>query len=162
MQAMGAIDAYGGRIVPEEPYRPSLHPHDPSSSTSSRTSSQNHLYNNNKTPSVYPQISVPFSSHPTRSDEPEPDTDTETEAGETETEGGWTTDDEPTIRPGHSSTESESDCASLCSTGTEEGDFGDEEEESREVEIEGEGEGREERTPEQRGKNESDIAMASP
>lgn len=167
MQAMGAIDAYGGRIASDESFQSAsaAHPAATSSTSASlssaRTPSGAYHYNN-KTPSVRPQIPASYA----RASEPEPeaDTDTETDAG---TEGGWTTDDEPTIRPGQASrstsgaeTESESDCASLHSTATEDGDDDDVKGGGREVEIEIEGEGRGERTPEQKGRE--DYAMASP
>lgn len=188
MQAMGAIDAYGGRMVSDDAYRSSA---SSSSEPSSSHPQHNNVQNNNKTPSVRPQIlgsyaAMPSMPVPVRTNsstsiasssaesEAEPDTDTETDAGaETSTEGGWTTDDEPTIRAGSGSRtgsgdQSESDCASLCSVDTEDGDL--DEDEGREVEIRGvfegsetrEGEGgKEERTPEQRGK-EGDYTMASP
>jgi PHO85 cyclin-6/7 len=89
---------------------------------------------NNKTPSVRPR-------RPSYVDdeEPEPGTDTEneTEAG-TETDSGETTDDEPTIRPPHSSASSETDNRSLCSTSTfeSEGEDEDEEGEANEMAVE--------------------------
>jgi hypothetical protein len=218
MQAMGAIDAYGGRIIADgienETYQSHLNS---SSSSSLGMPIQTAINHNNKTPSFRPHIPGPFASasapmpipipvpistsksRSIRAATPPPPEDSESEAGtetetENETEGEWTTDDEPTIRPGgvgsrggsrkggsrgrgSGAEESESDCASLCSTGTEDGDGffadgdegdeedGDEDEDGggREVEIgdvhvngaerdgEIEGEGKWERTPEQKG-----------
>jgi len=54
---------------------------------------------------------------PQREDETDTETETETENGDTETEGGWTTDDEPTIRPPNSN--NSEDSRSICSTDTE-------------------------------------------
>lgn len=168
MHTMGAIDAYGGRIPSD------------AASSSAPLSVQNGSANN-KTPSFRPQnssptpapIAVPISitrvkSKPTLrtrvlADDSEPDTETETET-ENETEGGWTTDDEPTIRPGCGGAGGgESDCASLCSTGTEDGDGDgfyadgeddDEDGEGREVEIgDACARGKGERTPEQKGRD---------
>ncbi|KAJ7067914.1 cyclin-domain-containing protein [Mycena amicta] len=85
MQAMGAVDAYGGRI-PSPPL------------------SNGHL------------------RHP-----PDDDTETETETEGTETDGGWTTDDEPTIRPAHSSAGSSSDDTRSLSSADDTGDEGDDE-----------------------------------
>ncbi|KAF7982344.1 hypothetical protein HWV62_29062 [Athelia sp. TMB] len=115
---------------------------------------------------------------------PSEDDDAASEAGtETETEGGWTTDDEPTIRAGGAA--DRSDCASLCSTQTDEGDRdgdgffagdeGDVEVEDSEAQTRVGGGGGTpgaragERTPEQRGVRREgegsaggDFAMASP
>lgn len=87
MQAMGAIDAYGGRVP-------------------------NGVVPPNKTPNTRPRY------HDGN------DTETETEAEtETETDGGWTTDDEPTIRPAHSSAgNSSDDTRSLCSSSADDTD----------------------------------------
>ncbi|KAJ7638465.1 cyclin-domain-containing protein [Roridomyces roridus] len=112
MQAMGAIDAYGGRVPNGT--------HPPSSS--------------NKTPRRPPVEAE--------------DTETETETEGTETDGGWTTDDEPTIRPAHSSADSSSDdTRSLSSAGEDDtGDEGDvDDDDDAMVGVE-EGEG--DRTPE--------------
>ncbi|KAI5829794.1 cyclin-domain-containing protein [Schizophyllum commune Tattone D] len=90
--AMGAVDAYGGQIP--------THP-------SSATSHANH----EQAPS---SVSAAFQPRYSSGD----DTETETET-ETETDGGSTTDDEPTIRPAHSSAGSVSDdSSSLYSTST--------------------------------------------
>ncbi|KAF7331719.1 Cyclin-domain-containing protein [Mycena kentingensis (nom. inval.)] len=55
------------------------------------------------------------------------DTETETETEGTETDGGWTTDDEPTIRPTHSSAGSSSDDTRSLSSADDTGDEGDDE-----------------------------------
>ncbi|KAK0206123.1 cyclin-domain-containing protein [Desarmillaria ectypa] len=60
----------------------------------------------------HPQATASCHQHGPPESEEEPETETETE---TETDGGWTTDDEPTIRPAHSSAGSE-DSQSICST----------------------------------------------
>ncbi|KAF7301617.1 Cyclin-domain-containing protein [Mycena indigotica] len=104
MQAMGAIDAYGGRISPK-------------------------LANGGP------------------SQTPDYDTETETETEGTETDGGWTTDDEPTIRPAHSSAGSSSDDTRSLSSADDTGDEADNEEaDSMDMEIEAIQAG--ERTPE--------------
>lgn len=122
MHAMGAIDAYGGRIPgasttstplkqPQGPYSsfPStLHPSDNVTmqreySTYSRGPSQNGSASHvngmmMKTPRRASDASSVYSAYSEASSEA--DTETETE---TETDGGWTTDDEPTIKaPGGS------------------------------------------------------------
>ena len=99
------------------------------------------------------------------SEDGEPDTETETET-ETETDGGWTTDDEPTIRPPHSSGSSE-DSRSICSasdTGDENYDrhgdleddvgFGDDEKDDK-MDVEESAGGGGDRTPDrhQRGRD---------
>ncbi|KAJ3857200.1 cyclin-domain-containing protein [Lentinula lateritia] len=98
MRCMGAIDAYGGPIPGAE------------SSASS---------------SLPPPTNIPFSQ--SESEGAETETETETEA-DTETDGGWTTDDEPTIRPPKSSagssssssrSSSASDALSICSSVSE-------------------------------------------
>lgn len=143
MQAMGAIDAYGGRIVNEKEVK-----------------------EGGKTPNVRPvQRLGPYASIPVHlpthsSTSSESDTTSESDAGnDAETEGGWTTDDEPTIRAGGGKgSGGESDCASIISVGTENGD----DEEEREVEIKDVDESETvDRTPEQKGRD-GDYAMASP
>ncbi|KAJ7937420.1 cyclin-domain-containing protein [Mycena leptocephala] len=101
MQAMGAIDAYGGRVPTQQ--RPARHRHSPMA---------------NKTPSFRPRA-------PPDNDDTETETETETEG--TETDGGWTTDDEPTIRPAHSSAGSSSDDTRSLSSADDTGDEGDDE-----------------------------------
>lgn len=59
----------------------------------------------------HPQAAASYHRHGAPESEEEPETETETE---TETDGGWTTDDEPTIRPAHSTAGSE-DSRSICS-----------------------------------------------
>ncbi|KAL1741942.1 cyclin-domain-containing protein [Schizophyllum fasciatum] len=87
--SMGAVDAFGGRIPVESTPHPTHHEQEPSS------------------------VSAAFRQPRYSSGD---DTETETE---TETDGGSTTDDEPTIRPAHSSAGSVSDDASsLYSTST--------------------------------------------
>ncbi|KAK7051246.1 cyclin-like protein interacting with PHO85 [Paramarasmius palmivorus] len=106
MHAMGAIDAYGGRIPgassgtmnkPPGPY--SSFPSSTQSSDERGYSSYSHGVNGAvngtmKTPRRASDASSVFSAYSEASSEA--DTETETE---TETDGGWTTDDEPTIRP---------------------------------------------------------------
>ncbi|KAK0498343.1 cyclin-domain-containing protein [Armillaria luteobubalina] len=67
----------------------------------------------------HPQATASYHRHGAPESEEEPETETETE---TETDGGWTTDDEPTIRPAHSTAGSE-DSRSICSA--QEDDTGD-------------------------------------
>lgn len=181
MHAMGAIDAYGGAVASSasgaltpsaRAYAPAPHP--PAASTSTSASA--------------------YTASSTTARSPVDEDDAASEAGtetETETEGGWTTDDEPTIRPGGGA--DRSDCASLCSTRTDEGDRegdgffagdegdGDLETGDSEARVGGEVQEHEkeggsgtpgrggERTPEQRrvhqeggASKEADFAMASP
>lgn len=105
MHAMGAIDAYGGvvgaggaKTPSARAYAPTTHPPAASTSTAPARSNSN--------------------SSSTAARSPVDEDDAASEA-ETETEGGWTTDDEPTIRAGGAD---RSDCASLCSTQADEGD----------------------------------------
>lgn len=103
------------------------------------------------------------------SNETETETETENETeNETETDGGWTTDDEPTIRPAHSSAGSGSseDSRSVCSTSTDNGDersfdgdddvgFGDDEKEDGGMDVEDEDQGGDQegdRTPDRAGR----------
>lgn len=188
MQAMGAIDAYGGRIPGDEDEtarKPLQHhylqpganghlaqtqPHAPyrqyqpvvgPAGVSSYSNSSGSGSGSNKTPSVRPRYQ--------RGQSDDASTETETETEETETDGGWTTDDEPTIRPAHSSAGSSSDdtrslCSSISSasaedTGDEGGDEGGEEDESVddmvEMDVVDEDGARGDRTPESvdRGKD---------
>lgn len=91
MQAMGAVDAYGGSLAA------STHrvDHTPSISTSSHK-------NGTRTPQVRPR--EPSSTNGTVSETDTSDADTTSEAG---TETDAETDDEPTIRPNHSSCSSD-------------------------------------------------------
>ncbi|KAJ7477118.1 cyclin-domain-containing protein [Mycena galericulata] len=117
MQAMGAIDAYGGRVLDKPPITNGGH---------------------------YP-LFPSFNKTPRRPSVDADDTETETETEGTETDGGWTTDDEPTIRAGgtHSSAGSSSDdTRSLSSAGDDTGDETDEGDEDGDDAMEGE------RTPE--------------
>lgn len=66
----------------------------------------------------HPQATASYHRHGAPESEEEPETETETE---TETDGGWTTDDEPTIRPAHSTAGSE-DSRSICSAQDDTGD----------------------------------------
>jgi hypothetical protein len=141
MQAMGAIDAYGGRVPTQQRPAPPLsngvsHSHSPPHASSS----------SNKTPSFRPRA-------PPDNDDTETETETETEG--TETDGGWTTDDEPTIRPAHSSAGSSSDDTRSLSSADDTGDEGDDEAgdgmegvEGTDGGAEGEGEVEGDRTPE--------------
>jgi hypothetical protein len=135
MQAMGAIDAYGGRVPAEKPIpkAPQLVPNGgpyPSQPHASSSSS-------NKTPSFRPRYPV----------DEDTETETETETEGTETDGGWTTDDEPTIRPTHSSAGSSSDDTRSLSSADDTGDEGDDESADG-MEMEGVEEGEGDRTPE--------------
>jgi hypothetical protein len=163
MQAMGAFDVYGGRFPDAElfDYRPTRIPgYNPSTPPQSQKELNGQGYDhdtgaNAKTPNMRPRW--PYADD-------DDDEESEVDAGnETETDGGETTDDEPTIRPPHSSasSESEADGRSLCSLETEDGasELGDEREEGMDVEVvdvredgdkDGDGEG--ERTPERAGK----------
>lgn len=128
MASMGAYDAYGGRL-----------------------SSSAQQYQRQQSFTTHAQQA----QHPSQFFDYRPqDSDTETESGdvETETEGGWTTDDEPTIRPPNSSSSgSEADTRSIASTDTEDSSF----DVSADVDIDGsssrddEDEAMMQRTPEQ-------------
>ncbi|KAF5393849.1 hypothetical protein D9757_000410 [Collybiopsis confluens] len=135
MRSMGAIDAYGGRIHGGE-----SHSSASLSSVSGSASMTRHGIESNGSAlsrvinpdqhqphhalngTVNGKSFVPSSKlHYQEDSESETgegaETETETEA-ETETDGGWTTDDEPTIRPTKSSagsSSSSSDAQSICS-----------------------------------------------
>ena len=181
MQAMGAIDAYGGRIPGEDAYghrnkdkehKPFQHYLQPGANGFDHTNSRSHAHNpmyNNHHHHHPPSASSSFNASTTRTPHARPrydtetETETETEAGETD--GGETTDDEPTIRPAHSTAGSE-DNRSLCSVGSQssnsgaedtgdeggdedDGGFGDDEkdgfdDEAEEMDVEGD------RTPERK------------
>ncbi|KAL0575904.1 cyclin-like protein interacting with PHO85 [Marasmius crinis-equi] len=116
MRAMGAIDAYGGKI-----------PGAPVTSMPGAYASNGGVQAQMKTPrrgSVSDAGSVCSVSSQSDADG---DTETETET-EAETDGGWTTDDEPTIRPGGHGKDGSSCGDSTCSF-DEEGrsDIGDNE-----------------------------------
>jgi hypothetical protein len=120
--AMGAQDAYGGRILPDDRTRQLLNGH-----------GHDHSASSNRTPYMRPRRSShsgPSSTgHPRESSETT-ETETETE-GETEAETDGETDDEPTIRPANSSVSGASeDGESLYRYGAggsvEEDDTGDE------------------------------------
>ncbi|KAJ6510222.1 cyclin-domain-containing protein [Mycena vitilis] len=127
MQAMGAIDAYGGN-VPAPLTNGAPHPPPPHASSSSSS---------NKTPSVRP-----------RDPPPDDDTETETETEGTETDGGWTTDDEPTIRPAYSSAGSSSDDTRSLSSADDTGDEGDDDDDDGMEGVEDEDRVEGDRTPE--------------
>ncbi|KAJ7755686.1 cyclin-domain-containing protein [Mycena maculata] len=140
MQAMGAIDAYGGRVP------------DPSFSvpvTANGSLPPGPFLNGTASSSYASFTGFKTPRRPPVDDDTETETETETEG--TETDGGWTTDDEPTIRPGstrsHSGSDDSRSLSSADDTGDEEEGEGDEEREGDEMEdvIEGE-EG--DRTPE--------------
>lgn len=170
MQAMGAIDAYGGRIPSDDhdafSYRPSRAPTQQQGPSYLATNGSSN--NNHSTPNVRPRW-------PYEDAEDDEDDEREADAGnETETDGGETTDDEPTIRPPHSSASSETDNRSLCSTSTVESEDDEGVEVEVEVEVEGaremdveDGDGHGERTPERVGRGRSgsvgiDERMESP
>ncbi|KAF4601239.1 hypothetical protein EYR38_005891 [Pleurotus pulmonarius] len=132
--AMGAVDAYGGRI-PDD--RQSYHhpqpeikpPHPVYDTHSAPHSSQFH-----RASSLASRPAVGVNGDHTKTPFSKPRYAPEDEETETETEndvadGDDTTDDEPTIRPARSaggSCASSSDTQSLCSVSTDEGDTGDE------------------------------------
>lgn len=93
MQAMGAVDAYGGSLVGST--------HRPDHTPSVSASSSNHR-NGGRTPQVRPK--VPCYTNGAVSETDASDADTTSEAG---TETDAETDDEPTIRPNHSSCSSD-------------------------------------------------------
>lgn len=164
-RSMGAIDAYSGRISGSESHTPlatgpTVHAGAPMSrQTAHRGMEPNALSRVINSQQHHPHHALNGSvngngfspSHSSSSKlrqqedsesesgegtgaETETETETETEA-ETETDGGWTTDDEPTIRPPKSSTGSSSsrssaasDARSICSS-TSEGGEGDDESE---------------------------------
>lgn len=96
MQAMGAVDAYGGSLVGSTHHTNQISP----ASTSATTASIHK--NGARTPQVRPR--EPSSSSGTVSETDASDADTTSEAG---TETDAETDDEPTIRPNHSSCSSD-------------------------------------------------------
>lgn len=133
--AMGAVDAYGGRIPDDrQSYhhpQPEIKPHQPVYDTHSVPhSSQFHRASSSSSRSVEvngDHTKTPFSK-PRYAPEDE-ETETETETENDVADGDDTTDDEPTIRPARSasgSCASSSDTQSLCSVSTDEGDTGDE------------------------------------
>jgi len=93
MQAMGAVDAYGGSLVG------STHRTDHTPSVSTSTSAHK---NGTRTPQVRPR--EPSITNGAVSEPDASDADTTSEAG---TETDAETDDEPTIRPNHSSCSSD-------------------------------------------------------
>ena len=109
MQAMGAVDAYGGSLVGST-HRPD---YAPSVSTSTSTTA-NHK-NGGRTPQVRPR--EPSYTNGAVSETDASDVDTTSEAG---TETDAETDDEPTIRPNHSG--SSSDTMSMYSCASEDTD----------------------------------------
>ena len=109
MQAMGAVDAYGGSLVGSI-HRPD---HTPSLSTSASATS-NHK-NGGRTPQMRPR--EPSYTNGAASEPDASDADTTSEAG---TETDAETDDEPTIRPNHSS--GSSDTMSMYSCTSEDTD----------------------------------------
>ncbi|KAJ7162600.1 cyclin-domain-containing protein [Mycena crocata] len=143
MQAMGAIDAYGGRL-PSMPNDGPAFP-SPSSSSSSSTPSASasaaQASSSNKTPRRYPGTASEHDGNGERrypTDDDAESTETETETEGTETDGGWTTDDEPTIRPAHSSAGSSSDDTRSLSSADDTGDEGDDEGDADDTERSGE------------------------
>ncbi|KAJ3925770.1 MAG: cyclin-domain-containing protein [Lentinula lateritia] len=152
MRCMGAIDAYGGPIPGgESPASSSLPPptnipFSQSGTSMSRQGARPGVESNALSRIINPSQHQPhhalnglvngngFSSslrmqhqEDSESEGAETETETETEA-ETETDGGWTTDDEPTIRPPKSSagssssssrSSSASDALSICSSVSE-------------------------------------------
>ncbi|PFH50343.1 hypothetical protein AMATHDRAFT_4079 [Amanita thiersii Skay4041] len=121
MSAMGAIDAYGGRVPGDIPndypmtrhsqpssHRP-LYPPNHDSQFANSTSTLTAAQQNNRTPNARPVYSHNERRDSTSSVSTSEDTETETENETTGTETDAdaedtsTTDDEPTIRPGRSS-----------------------------------------------------------
>lgn len=119
MQAMGAIDVFSGPIANNTGFQASYYHPPIQPSGQHPTAHQVHSHNDFHSANpdlVQPQRSM-WDDNPT-------ETETETEAGETD--GGETTDDEPTVRPAHSSASSDtrSLCESISSRGAD--DTGDE------------------------------------
>jgi hypothetical protein len=104
MQAMGAVDAYGGTVA------------------SSHGSGTGYPKNGFRTPQVRPRLTSSSSLATTSSETDASDAET-SEAG-TETDVDGETDDEPTIRPAHSSCSS--DTLSMYSAASEDTDGDDE------------------------------------
>lgn len=167
MRSMGAIDAYGGRIPGSELHTPSAtgptvntgapmsrqaahrgmesnalsrvinsHQHHPHHALNGSVNGTGFSSSHSSSSKLRQQEDSESESGEGTGAETETETETETEA-ETETDGGWTTDDEPTIRPpkssvGSSSSSSRSsgasDARSICSS-TSEGGEGDDESE---------------------------------
>ena len=96
MQAMGAVDAYGGSLVG------STHRTDHTSPVSTSTSTTSNHKNGARTPQVRPREPPLANGSVSETDASDPDTTSE--AG---TETDAETDDEPTIRPNHSSCSSD-------------------------------------------------------
>lgn len=145
---MGAIDAYGGRA----PGRSS------STHSKEKDAPQPPFGSVNGASSLVPSSSHHWSQRipngKMRQPSEDPETETETEA-ETETEtDGWTTDDEPTIRPPHSSSSSE-DSRSICGSDTGDVDEDDDGLENCSKDHEMDVEDRGDRTPDrlQRGRD---------
>jgi len=105
MQAMGAVDAYGGSLVGST-HRAS---HTPTVSISASATS-NHK-NGARTPQVRPR-ELPFTNGAV-SETDASDADTTSEAG---TETDAETDDEPTIRPNHSNCSSDTMSMHSCTS----------------------------------------------
>ncbi|KAJ7590722.1 cyclin-domain-containing protein [Mycena floridula] len=104
---MGAFDAYGGHLPGETSSvygAYSGHPKAPDAPQSSFAPIQR------SSPSRFSQMGKLVSEASKKNETDETETETETE-----TDGGWTTDDEPTIRPPHSSAGSSEDSRSICS-----------------------------------------------
>jgi PHO85 cyclin-6/7 len=96
IQTMGAVDAYGGSLIG------STHRVDHTSPVSSSASATSNHKNGAKTPQVRPR--EPSHTNGAVSETDTSDADTTSEAG---TETDAETDDEPTIRPNHSSCSSD-------------------------------------------------------
>lgn len=111
MQAMGAVDAYGGSLAG------STHRADHTPSVSTSTSAALNHKNGTRTPQVRPRD--PSFVNGAVSETDASDADTTSEAG---TETDAETDDEPTIRPDHSSCSS--DTMSMYSCTSEDTDAG--------------------------------------
>ncbi|KAL0949192.1 hypothetical protein HGRIS_009270 [Hohenbuehelia grisea] len=152
--AMGAVDAYGGRIPGDDHSHPQRHQsqstpngrhHDSSSAFTSHTSPSNSSAsasastssprptNSNKTPSFRARSNTQSDTGDDTETEADTETDGDTDAADTADE---TTDDEPTIRPAHSSAGSSSEDTrslySVSSTSTDD-DTGDEAEDEEVV-----------------------------
>jgi len=105
MQAMGAVDAYGGSLAG------STHLVDHTSSVSTSTSITSNHKNGARTPQVRPR-EPPFTNCAVIETDAS-DADTTSEAG---TETDAETDDEPTIRPNHSGCSSDTMSMHSCTS----------------------------------------------
>jgi len=114
MQAMGAVDAYGGSLVGP------THRADHTLSASTSASATSNHKNGTRTPQVRPR--EPSLANGAVSETEASDADTTSEAG---TETDAETDDEPTIRPNHSSCSSDTMSMYSCTSEDTDADVAD-------------------------------------